>query len=92
MSNVIKMAAQPLQRAGLISEEKAREFGLPQQKALEATGQAEKMAVRRERATQAAASGRLRAARGRGRGYRSLLSQSRMEDQQGKGGKTTLGG
>ena len=53
---------------------------------------ASKTMQRRERATEAAETGRLRAARGRGRGYRSLMSSSRMEDQAGKGGKTTLGG
>lgn len=90
VTSVIKQAAAPLQRAGIISKEKARELGAPQQKALEATGQT--ASDRRERAAEAQSSGRMRAARGRGRGYRSLLSQSRMEDQQGKGSKTTLGG
>ena len=47
---------------------------------------------RRDRQEAAQSSAGLRAARGRGRGYRSLLSDARMEDQQGKGSKTTLGG
>lgn len=54
--------------------------------------EADKRMQRRERATEAAETGRLRAARGRGRGYRSLMSRARSEDGQSKGGKTTLGG
>lgn len=91
MSNVIKAPVELIKKTigksgrPLVEEIRA---GSP----AAASEAAEKSMQRRERATEAVSAGRLRAARGRGRGYRSLLSDARMEDQSGKGGKTTLGG
>lgn len=91
MSNVVKKPIEFLKKTigksgrPLVEEIRA---GSP----AEASEAAEQRMQRRDRQEGAARAAGLRAARGRGRGYRSLLSQSRMEDQQGKGSKTTLGG
>jgi len=87
--NVVKAAKSVVSE---VSGKKPKVMGGTRLAQAQATEAASKTMQRRERATEAAETGRLRAARGRGRGYRSLMSSSRMEGQEGKGGKTTLGG
>jgi len=89
MSNAIRKVVEAV--PGVIRKPGSNDVIIPPQERVSASA-AEQRMQRRDRQEGAARAAGLRAARGRGRGYRSLLSQSRMEDQQGKGSKTTLGG